>query len=147
MRTCATLLAVVVIGIGTFAVSAGATTNPKRTGTGGTITCLDSGSEYSDWVVGPPLESFAVANPCDTWMYLYFARRTGIVHVMYVPPGTPSVTVSIDALRAEGLANMQYDSSGSGGGSIYDTGPCNANLVGIPSDVVERDGSLQPISC
>lgn len=123
-------------------VGASATTNPKRTGSGGAITCFnDSALQYSDSVVGPPLKSFAVENPCDTWMELYFARQTGIVQVMYVPPGTPALTVSIDALRAVGLANLQYDSAGSGG-SIYDTSPCSANLAGIPSDIVESDGSL-----
>ena len=124
-------------------VGAGATTNPKRLGTGGTVTCFnDSTLQYSDSVVGPPLKSFSVENPCDTWMTLYFARQSGIVQVMYVPPGTPPVTVSIDALRAVGLANLQYDSIG-GGGSVFDTSACSPNLTGVPSDIVESDGSLQ----
>jgi hypothetical protein len=143
----AILAVLLVSGAALGGVSASATTNPKRTGVGGTITCFnDPTLQFSDSVVGPPLESFSVENPCSTWMALYFARKAGIVQVMYVPPATPAVTVSIDALHAVGLANLQYDSAGSAG-SIYDTSACSPNLAGIPSVVVEPDGSLQPIGC
>jgi hypothetical protein len=129
------------------AVGASATTNPKRTGNGGTITCFnDQTLQYSDSEVGPPLKSFSVDNPCDTWMQLYFARQAAIVQVISVPPGTAALTVTIDALRTVGLANMQYDSSGDVG-SINDTSACSSNLAGIPTDVIEADGSLQQIAC
>jgi hypothetical protein len=143
----ALLAALLISGAIIGATGAGATTNPKRIGTDGTITCFnDDTLQYSYSAVGPPLKSFSVENPCNTWTQLYFARATGIVDVIAVPPNTPAVTVSIDALRQVGLANLQYDSAGSTG-SIYDTSACSPNLSGIPSFEVEADGSLQPITC
>jgi hypothetical protein len=141
----AVLAALIVFG--SIGVASGSAFSPRHTG-GDTLPCFnDDTLQFSEAVYGGAvLHGFSVDNPCNTWFLMAFLNNNSFIDVVYVPPGTPAVPVSLQALSEVGLSNLHFDGLAGGGGAA-DFSACNPNLAGIPSYAVEADGSLKPLSC
>ena len=105
-------------------------------------------------VYGPPLRWMTFYNRCSQWKFMAFNDRwpnNGSTVAFYVPPNLePGVTVSTATLDDFGLLNLQFDGWQYGDDDIDGTsaGPnCVRGLAGLPSYVVDADGSLTPINC
>jgi hypothetical protein len=147
----AALIAVGVVGVAT----ANADSQKKMSWTRQDICVNDPNGVAFDAVTlyGPPLRWITFNNECSEWELMAFNNRYNdgtFTVAFYIPPNT-TTTVSTDTLNAAGLLNLQFDGFEYGGDARGDgtlDGPtCNGGLAGLPSFVVNADGSLTSITC